>query len=579
MIILEVSLLTLLKNYIMKTRFKWLFGFLFLASSIDSSAQVTLGGLSYSESFDGIGNGLPTGWSVRTGANASSLGAIQNFDATPTSWGTSSAGFRNLAAAEAPLVPDAALLIQQGSTDRAIGLRQTSNFADLASELPAFTCQLANTLGISDLVLNFKLMQGHQLPSPQRSVSWLVEYALGNTPNSWISIPSNPSSLVTTQGIWGTTNVVVNFGSELNNQSENVWIRIRAAGPSTGANSRPHTAIDDFVLSYANANLCNAPSVQATAILFDNISDNSVDLSWTSGNGQGRVVIVNTTNDFTAPDNFTNPNANTIYSGPGQQVVFNGSGSGPISITGLNHSTSYWFRIYEFCEPDRVYQTASATGNEAEVLTEVCVTNPGISEIIDCEPITWIDGITYSQSNNTATFTLTTNDGCDSLVTLNFTLTEFEAETLLQGTTLTAFPSNASYQWVNCDNNNEPISGADDVTFTPTSTGNYAVIVTLANCSLLSSCTLVTVSTNTLESNVQNDLTIYPNPTSSNTTISGLTSGSEILIYDTSGKVILTQIAETESVLLDLTGLKSGIYFLSVENKENFKMVSKLVLK
>jgi hypothetical protein len=31
-----------------------------------------------------------------------------------------------------------------------------------------------------------------------------------------------------------------------------------------------------------------------------------------------------------------------------------------------------------------------------------------------CEPFTWIDGNTYTASNNTATFTLPSSTGCDS---------------------------------------------------------------------------------------------------------------------------------------------------------------------
>mgnify|MGYP007000339611 len=39
-----------------------------------------------------------------------------------------------------------------------------------------------------------------------------------------------------------------------------------------------------------------------------------------------------------------------------------------------------------------------------------------------CDSITWIDGITYSANNNTATHTLTNAVGCDSVVTLDLTI-------------------------------------------------------------------------------------------------------------------------------------------------------------
>ncbi|MDB2415707.1 T9SS type A sorting domain-containing protein [bacterium] len=41
---------------------------------------------------------------------------------------------------------------------------------------------------------------------------------------------------------------------------------------------------------------------------------------------------------------------------------------------------------------------------------------------VHCEEYTWIDGNTYTASNNTATFTLTNAAGCDSIVTLDLTI-------------------------------------------------------------------------------------------------------------------------------------------------------------
>ncbi|MBR6068241.1 MAG: hypothetical protein IKP45_10625 [Bacteroidales bacterium] len=41
---------------------------------------------------------------------------------------------------------------------------------------------------------------------------------------------------------------------------------------------------------------------------------------------------------------------------------------------------------------------------------------------IACGTFTWIDGVTYTENNNSATFTLQTTEGCDSIVTLNLTI-------------------------------------------------------------------------------------------------------------------------------------------------------------
>ncbi len=549
-----------------------------LASVATSTfAQVNLGGFSYTQNFDNIGSGLPAGWTVVTGASPTSSGTSQTFDVNATSWGTSTGGFRNVAAAEAPLPADAAVTVQTASTDRALGLRQTTSFADLASALPAFMVQLSNTAGITDFTLNFKLMQCHQTATGGRTVNWQVEYAVGAAPTSWLSVPTTPASLSTTQGTWGSTLVNVNFGNVLDNHTSPVWIRISAAGVSTGGGTRPHTAIDDFTLSYNNSNICSTPTVQASNITFGTITDNSINLSWENGNGAGRIVVANTSNIFTNPVNGSNPEANTLYSG-GQQVVYNGSGAGPITVTGLTHSTMYWFRIYEFCEPDRMYQTAEAFYNAAAAETEVCVAPNGTATINACGPYTWIDGNTYTENDNTATYLLTTSAGCDSLVTLNLTIFNFSPEISLNQTTLTAQPTGASYQWVNCNNDFAPIPGATNPSFTPTVSGNYAVIVTLNGCSELSNCQQVQIASS-LDKFNEKQLTVYPNPTASDFRIEGLTNGDSIRITNTQGQVVFASDSVGTNQNVSLAEHSKGLYLLQVLFKDGSTSVAKLVLK
>ena len=48
--------------------------------------------------------------------------------------------------------------------------------------------------------------------------------------------------------------------------------------------------------------------------------------------------------------------------------------------------------------------------------------NTGVDTQEHCDEYTWIDGITYTESNNTATHVLTNANDCDSVVTLDLTL-------------------------------------------------------------------------------------------------------------------------------------------------------------
>lgn len=210
-----------------------------------SMAQLTLTSSPYTQDFNGIENGLPTGWTVRTGATATSLGTAPTFVTTKTGWGSSSGQFSNLASANPPATSSDNTTTQNNNTDRAPGVRQSGNFGDPGA---AFVLQLDNTLGLTNFELDFKLMS---VGVAGRTTIWKVDYGFGSDPSSFTEATTMPSSLETS-GTWGSTNVHVNFGSALDNQSGSVWVRIVTKDASTGTGARPHTAIDDFSLSFSS---------------------------------------------------------------------------------------------------------------------------------------------------------------------------------------------------------------------------------------------------------------------------------------------------------------------------------------
>jgi hypothetical protein len=75
----------------------------------------------------------------------------------------------------------------------------------------------------------------------------------------------------------------------------------------------------------------------------------------------------------------------------------------------------------------------------------------------------------------------------------------------------------ASYQWIDCSNENLPIEGETQQTFSATANGDYAVIVTQNNCSDTSDC--VNVSVLGINELTTGTLTVFPNPTNDKVTI------------------------------------------------------------
>jgi hypothetical protein len=132
----------------------------------------------------------------------------------------------------------------------------------------------------------------------------------------------------------------------------------------------------------------------------------------------------------------------------------------------------------------------------------------------------------------------------------------------------------AAYQWIDCNNNNAPISGATSQSFTPTTSGSYAVVVTLNGCSDTSACQTVTITGVDTQALSKQVFSIYPNPNRGALTIQS-TKGGIFELIDVTGKVINTYtITNTQQTVQE--NIPSGMYF--VREKESGS-VQKLIIE
>ncbi|WP_303311693.1 choice-of-anchor J domain-containing protein [Hymenobacter sp. BT730] len=226
-----------------------------LLSTGSAFAQASLGASPYTETFDGIGSGLPTGFSVRTGASATAPGApVATFGTAKVLWNNTSGAFKNFASADG-LTQAATAAEQDASTDRALGLRQTGSVGDPGG---AFVFQIENTTGKTNFKLSFKL-QSLDVAST-RTATWTVDYGIGATPTAFTTV----GSTATTGGATFSNNTVtIDFENKLDNQTGPVWIRIVALTATTGSSNRPSSAIDDFSLTWT-AGATSSPAISVT---------------------------------------------------------------------------------------------------------------------------------------------------------------------------------------------------------------------------------------------------------------------------------------------------------------------------
>lgn len=162
---------------------------------------------------------------------------------------------------------------------------------------------------------------------------------------------------------------------------------------------------------------------------------------------------------------------------------------------------------------------------------------------------------------NVLTWTFDDGNGNVSTQTQNVTVFAIDNTTSLSGPTITANATGTSYQWIDCGTN-AAITGETSQTFTATGTGNYAVIVSDANCTDTSACVLVDFSGITeLNSNLIN---IYPNPTSNGVfTVDFDGNIDEIIVLDALGRVIDLP-TDTATGSVDGSILASGKYTVKV---------------
>ncbi len=209
-----------------------------------------------------------------------------------------------------------------------------------------------------------------------------------------------------------------------------------------------------------------------------------------------------------------------------------------------------------------------------------CSNTTGTDVQTACDSYTWIDGNTYTASNNTATHNIVGGaaNGCDSLVTLYLTINSIsDLTTSISGVTISANNTGASYQWLDCANNYSAIVGETGQSFTATANGNYAVELTENGCLDTSACVAIT-TVGILENNFGNTLKVYPNPTNGELSIDLGTSYDyvTVVIRDLLGQEVFRKSYTDSDVLqLNIPGV-AGMYLIEV-NSGNKKAIVKVV--
>ncbi|KJS04025.1 MAG: hypothetical protein VR77_12765, partial [Flavobacteriales bacterium BRH_c54] len=176
--------------------------------------------------------------------------------------------------------------------------------------------------------------------------------------------------------------------------------------------------------------------------------DSIVTLNLTINNNSNGTDIVSACDSYTWIDNvtYTSSNNTATHTLTGANVngcdsivtlnlTINNSSAGTDIVSACNSYT--WIDNVTYTSSNNTathtLTGANVNGCDSVVTLNLTINNNtnGIDVISACNSYTWIDNVTYTSSNNTATHTLTgaNVNGCDSIVTLNLTINNSSAGT------------------------------------------------------------------------------------------------------------------------------------------------------
>jgi hypothetical protein len=182
------------------------------------------------------------------------------------------------------------------------------------------------------------------------------------------------------------------------------------------------------------------------------------------------------------------------------------------------------------------------------------------------------NSISATSSSTSGTITVKATNACGSSIagSQGITVKSVDVSITANGNTISANATGASYKWFNCETK-KTIASQTNKTYTPSSSGNYAVIVTQNNCVDTSTCYNVII-TSVDESSDDKKVVIYPNPSVNGKftfEIIATNKGGTLEIYNAIGENVYSSSLNMNATKneIDLTSQPSGIYLFQIKTE------------
>lgn len=245
---------------------------------------------------------------------------------------------------------------------------------------------------------------------------------------------------------------------------------------------------------------------------------------------------------------YISPSGNYTWSSTGiyQDTILNSTGCDSIITINLS-----------------IYQASSSTQN-----------------ITSCEFYTSPSGNYTWLSSGNYKDTIPNVHGCDSVITFNLNIQDNNISLLVSqnGSNLVSNQNNAiSYQWLDCNDNFNEITGATNQQYIATTNGSFAVEITDGICIDTSYCYNVTTVDIVFNAIRTNNISIFPNPTDGHINISG-SYIKKIEIINSKGQIIKVIDFNKNQTQIDMSKYPKGMYQFRIIS-DNRTVVKKIIFK
>jgi len=250
-----------------------------LAESRALAQLLTLTGTNYAQNFNDVGSSLPTGWTVRTAASATSLGTVAAFSTVAAPWKAATAGtFANFASVTnddgTPFISTEDATTQANATNRAPGIRLSNG----TSPGTAFVLGITNTLGFTNFLMDVDILT---LNTNSRLYSWHAETAVGAAPTSFTFLGKFVDS-----NVWGASHLSFALPTSVSDQGDTLWIRIAVITNASTTGSHDTWGIDNLSLSWSVVPpSTNPPSISGQPASINRNASGSATFSVTASGG------------------------------------------------------------------------------------------------------------------------------------------------------------------------------------------------------------------------------------------------------------------------------------------------------